>query len=439
MVPVNARGTVLEPAAELPVADEADVLVIGGGSAGWAAALAAARRGADTLLVERYGYVGGMATGGLVLVLDDWSDGSRKTVAGIMQEMVDRLLAVGAAVETPDEACYSRDEALWWRWAHWGFEDHYSPSRPKPLTYAVSFDAEQFKIVGNALLEEAGVRVRYHSWFSRALCQDSQIVGAVVESKEGRQALLGRVVVDATGDGDVFASAGAAHEVGQYIVSLAHRLGGVDVERCLTWQRAHPQRAAEVNGAIRRLMGGAWDLWWLRTTIPGIVWVNAPHMLGLDATKVADLTRAEVEGRKLIAGYLGYAREHLPGFEKAELIEVSPQLGVRQSRLLRGRYVVTRDDILSGREFEDSVARGRNYTTPYRALLPREIEGLLVAGRCYSATPEAQRMSREIAPCVAMGEAAGAAAALAARGGIAPSLVAVARLRADLAEHGALV
>lgn len=431
--------TVLEPATELPVVDEADVLVIGGGSAGWAAALAAARRGADTLLVERYGYVGGMATGGLVLVLDDWSDGRRKTVAGIMQETVDRLLPLGAAVETPAAACYQHDDALWWQWAPWGFEDHYSPLRPKPLTYAVSFDAEQLKVVGNTLLAEAGVRVRYHSWCARALREGDRVVGVVVESKEGRQALLGRVVVDATGDGDVFASAGVPHEVGQYMVSLAHRLGGVDVEQALAWERAYPKQAAEVNGTVRRLMGGSWDRWWLRTTLPGIVWVNAPHMVGLDATRVADLTHAEIEGRNLIIGYLGYARAHLPGFERAELIEVSPQLGVRQSRLLRGRYVVTREDILGCRQFEDSVARGRSYTTPYRALLPRDVDGLLVAGRCYSATPEAQRMSREIAPCVAMGEAAGAAAAIAARSRVTPAQVEPDVLRADLQVHGAIV
>ncbi len=431
--------TIREPTYDLPVVDEADVLVIGGGSAGWAAAIAAARRGADVLLVERYGYIGGMATGGLVLVLDDWSDGQRKTVAGIMQETVDRLVKLGAAVETPEEACYTHDDSLWWQWASWGFENHYSPLNPKPLTYAVSFDAEQWKMLGNAMLEEAGVRVRYHSWFARALRDGEQVTGAIVESKEGRQALLGRVVVDATGDGDVFATAGADHIVGRYIISLAHRLGNVDVGRTLEWQRSNPERAAEVNETLRRLMGGSWDLWWLRTTIPGVVWVNAPHMIGLDATKVADLTRAEVEGRKLIAAYLPYARQHLPGFEKAELIEVSPQLGVRQSRMLCGRYVVTKEDIASGRPFEDSVARGRAYSTPYRALLPRDVGGLLVTGRCYSATPEAQRMSREIAPCVAMGEAAGAAAVQAVRSGRDPAEIDVEVLRRDLQEHGAIV
>ncbi len=436
---MSVPGTVQEPARELPVVDQADVLVIGGGSAGWAAAIAAARRGADTLLVERYGYVGGMATGGLVLVLDDWADGRRKTVAGLMQETVDRLVATGGAVQTPEEAWFRHDDHLWWRWAHWGFEDHYSPLRPKPLTYAVSFDAEQFKLLGNVMLQEAGVRIRYHSWFAQTLREGDRVVGALVESKEGRQAILGRVVVDATGDGDVFATAGAEHEVGEYIVSLAHRLGGVDVERCLAWQREHPAAADEVNRTIRRLVGGAWDLWWLRTTIPDVVWVNAPHMTGLNATRVADLTRAEIEGRRLIEAYLPYARQHLPGFERVELLEVSPQLGVRQTRLLRGRYVVTRDDILSGREFDDSVARGRAYSTPYRALLPRDLDGLLVAGRCYSATPEAQRISREIAPCVAMGEAAGTAAAQAVQSRCSPADLDVDALRRDLQRAGAIV
>jgi hypothetical protein len=192
-----------------------------------------------------------------------------------------------------------------------------------------------------------------------------------------------------------------------------------------------------VNRQAKRILGGAWDLWWLRTPLPGVVWCNCPHLSGYDALSVVDLTQAQFEGRRRINEVVEYVRGHYPGFERSYLLDVGEQMGVRQSRLLRGEYVVTKDDIVERRHFRDSVARGRDYYTPYRAMVPTGVDQLLVAGRHYSATPEAQRISREIPPCMAMGEAAGVAAAQAVEKGVAVRDVDVTAVQARLRAQGA--
>jgi 2-polyprenyl-6-methoxyphenol hydroxylase-like FAD-dependent oxidoreductase len=432
-------STVIDPAAEVPVVEEVDVLVVGGGSAGVAAAIAAAREGARVGLVERQGYAGGMATGGLVIVLDDWADGAALTVGGLARETVKRLVGAGAAVETAPGQWPAHGDDAWWRWARWGFEDHYDRRRPKPITYGVNVDAEALKALFDEMLLDAGIGLRYHTWAVRAVVEGGRVRGVIAETKAGRQALLAGVVIDASGDGDVFASAGAPHQRGRYMVTLAHRLGGVDVERALAFEREQPEAWRRADAELRRLIGGSWDLWWLRTTRAGVVWCNCPHLVRVDALSPADLTRAEIESRRRIQRYLEDARRRLPGFEEAYLLETAAQIGVRQTRLLDGVYRVTKDDVLSGRRFDDTVARGRGYHVPYRALLPRGVEGLVVAGRCYSATSQAQRTSREIPPCMAMGEAAGIAAALAHRLGVALRALPVPALQARLREHGAVL
>jgi glycine/D-amino acid oxidase-like deaminating enzyme len=409
---VGADGEVYEPTATIPVVAETDVLVIGGGSAGVGAAVAAAKEGARALLVERYPYLGGMASGGMVLVIDDMMDGARQTVLGLAQEYVERLESLGAAVYPPLEDRYVARRDLWDKWARWGAYDLYARGSLKPITYAVAFDPDAWKRVSNDLLRDAGVTIRLHSWFSRPIMEGNRLVGAIFETPEGRQAIRANVTIDASGDAAVAAAAGADVEHSRYIVTLVHRYGGVDTERALRFEREHPEEAAAVNHEAKRILGGAWHFWWLLTPLPGVVWCNCPHLTGLDATSVGDLTSVEFEARARIEATHRFARENVPGFERAYLLDVGPQVGVRQGRLVRGEYLVTADDIKSARWFADSVARGRNYFTPYRSLLPREVEQLLVAGRCYSATPAAQKISREIGPCIVMGQAAGVAAAV---------------------------
>lgn len=428
--------TVREPAADTPVVAEADVVVVGGGPAGLAAAVAAARNGVKVLLLERYGYLGGMASGGMVVLLDDMCDRRGQTVAGIAQEIVDRMVAAGGAVTPPLEECFKQDIELWWRWARWGFEDFYARTTPRPTTYGASFDPECWKQVSFDMTAEAGIALRMHSWFARAIVEGGRVRAVVAETKAGRQAIAGRVFIDATGDGDVFASAGTPFVHGTYMLTLVHRLAAVDVERVIGFEREHPQEAREFNAAVKRIIGGSWDFWWLRTPRPGIVWCNCPHLHGLDGLSVENLTHLEVEARRRFVHAVAWLRSHMPGFEQAYILDGAPQAGVRQTRLLEGEYVLTKEDVVERRRFADVIGRGRDYFMPYRCLLPKGIGGLLVAGRCFSATPEAQKLSREIPPCMVMGEAAGTAAAMAVQAGVEPRAIDVPALQRRLLAQG---
>ena len=413
------------------------MVVVGGGPAGMAAAISAARQGASVTLLERYAYLGGLAAGGMVLVLDDFADGATEiTVRGIAQEMVERLHALGLAVYPPSDDRILSDE-MWRRWSRWGLFDLYAKGPRKSIVYAVAFDPDGWKRVSNDLVEETGIDVRLHSWYSAPIMEGDTIVGVICETKTGPQAILADVVIDASGDADVAASTGAPFLEGSYMVTTVFRLGNVDTEAAEHFEHSQPAECHAVNRQARRILGGSWAMWWLKTPLPGVVWCNCPHMTGYDGLSVEDLTAADREGRRRIAGLVEFAREHYPGFERAVVIDVAPQIGVRQSRLIEGEYVVTKDDVMSRAHFTDSVARGRGYYTPYRALLPQHVEQLLVAGRHYSVTPEAQKLSREIPPCMSMGEAAGTAAVEALDSGIAVRKVDVAAVQRRLRRHGA--
>jgi hypothetical protein len=404
------------------VVAQSDVVVVGGGPAGFSAAVAARREGASVTLVERYSYLGGLASGGMVLVLDDMHNGSEVTVSGICMEMIERMARIGACVFPPAEERVATWDA-YWKWARWGVFDFRAQSKPAPIVMAAAFDPDGWKRVSNEMITESGVDVRLHSWFAEAIVRDGRIGGVICETKAGRQAILGEVVIDTTGDLDVAAAAGAPFIEGAYILTTVFRLGGVDTESAERFRREEPEAFAKVDRQAKRVMGGSWDLWWLKTPLPGVVWCNCPHMTGLDGLKVEDITRADFEGRKRIYALVDYVRAHMPGFERCFVVDVAPQLGVRQTRLLEGEYVVTKEDVRDRVHFADTVARGRDYYTPYRSMLPREIDGLIVAGRHYSATESAQKMSREIPPCMSMGQSAGVAAAIAVARGVAPRRV----------------
>ncbi|MBV8186182.1 MAG: FAD-dependent oxidoreductase, partial [Alphaproteobacteria bacterium] len=323
-----------------------------------------------------------------------------------------RLETLGLAV-TPPESDRRSDPAMWRKWSRWGVFDFTSHMKPQPIVYAAAFDPDGFKRVANHMVAEAKIDLRLHSWFSRTIVKDGAAKGVIVESKEGRQAILGKIVVDATGDLDVAASAGAPFIEGAYIVTTVFRLGNVDIAEAERFEYEEPEAFKAIDREAKRIIGGSWDKWWLKTPLPGVVWCNCPHMANYDGLKVADLTRADFEGRRRIANLLEHLHAKMPGFRDCYVVDVAPQLGIRQTRLLDGVYVVTKEDVTERRHFADSVARGRDYYTPYRSMLPRNVANLIVAGRHYSATASAQKMSREIPPCMAMGEAAGVASALA--------------------------
>ena len=399
-------------ATQPPVVATSDVVVVGGGPAGFAAAVAARREGCSVTLIERYPYLGGLASGGMVLVLDDMTNGYEVTVTGVCMEMIDRMKAIGACVHPPKE-----DQRQSWdvhrKWAPWGLFDFRSSTKPMPIVMAAAFDPDGWKRVSNEMVSELGIDVRLHSWFSEAIVEDGRVAGVVCETKSGRQAIRGGIIVDASGDLDVAASAGASFTDGAYMITTVFRLGGVDADEAERFRHEAPEEFAVLDKQAKRIVGGSWDRWWLKTPLPGIVWCNCPHMTGLDALKVEDQTRADFEGRKRIYALVDFVRANMPGFRDCFVVDVAPQLGVRQTRLLQGEYVVTKDDVNNRVHFADTVARGRDYYTPYRSMLPRGIDGLIVAGRHYSATESAQKLSREIPPCMSMGQSAGVAAALA--------------------------
>jgi hypothetical protein len=433
---MTSLQTIDEQGGKVPVVAEADLVVVGGGPAGIAAAVAGARNGLSVVLLERYPYLGGLASGGMVLVLDDMCNGTEVTVKGLCGELIDRMTTMGLCVTPPEEDWIS-DETKFKQWARWGTYDFHSHAKPQPICYASAFDPDGFKRASNDMVAESGVNLRLHSWFSKTIVEDGVVKGVICDSKAGRQAILGKVVVDATGDLDVAASAGAAHSHGSFIVTTVFRLGGIDTDEAERFEYEEPEAFAQIDREAKRIMGGSWERWWLKTPLPGIVWCNCPHMAGFDGTSVEDLTRADFKGRERIAALVEYVRASVPGFQNAFVVDVAPQIGVRTSRLLEGEYVMSKEDVSSRRHFSDSVARGRDYYYPYRTLLPKDVKQLLVAGRHYSSTASAQRISREIPPCMAMGEAVGVAASVALSDGVTVDKADVAKIQRLLREQGA--
>lgn len=422
---------------QVPVVARTDVVVVGAGPAGLSAAVSAARNGCSVTLIERYHHLGGMASGGMVLVLDDMvNDGHEIVTTGIVSEFVERMAKQNGAVFPPPEDCL-RNMEMWKKWSRWGCINFHETGMPQPILHAVAFDPDAWKRVSLDLVREAGVNLRLHSWFSEAIVEGSRVKGVICQTKVGRQAIMADMVIDATGDLDLAASAGAQHTLGQYIVTTVFRLCDVDTDRAEAFEYANPEAYKALDRQARRVIGGAWGMWWLKTPLPGIVWCNCPHMLGHDGLSPEGMVAAEYEGRERMMNLLAFARENLPGFENAKMLGAAEQLGIRQTRLLQGEYVVTKKDVTSRRHFADSVCRGRDYYTPYRALLPRGVDNLIVAGRHYSAESEAQKMSREIPPCMSQGEAAGVAVSLALAGNTALRDVDVTAIQKQMRAQGA--
>jgi len=393
--PSIVDGKVIQPQRELPVLHQTDVLVVGGGAAGVPAAIAASRAGAKVALVERYGHFGGQWTGGLVLlVIGHIIKGGKQVCQGIGEEMMRRL-------DKLDGAIVNRRPG----------------SNP-------TVDAEAVKYVMVEMIEEAGVKVFLHAWSADAIINGDKVCGVVLESKSGRQAILAKTVIDASGDGDVFAAAGAEFEHRAHNIGLVSRVGNLDrVDRELA-KAAKPKH-----------LGGV-------TPVPGVNWVNmlGPEVDGLD---VETLTRLEMNHRKFIWRNMQKVRA-TPGYEKVYLMETAPQLGVRITRVLAGLKSVMMDDLKAGTQFADVVgvggAAGGNHgewQIPYGALVPKKVDNLLAAGRCISAEMRMADLVRLIPNCFVTGHAAGAAAAVAVQDGCRPRDVEVAKVQKILRQQEA--
>ena len=397
-----------EPARDLPVIGSPDVLVVGAGSAGIAAAVGAARRGADVWLVERYGFIGGLATFGLINLLLTLDDGAgTQVVAGLCQEVVDRLDGSGDARYPARDEWGSTDAALVEQWREWGL---IWGAPPDVVRYSVAFDPEAFCDAAFDMLRDAGVRLRLHSWCAHAYAPDGGIEAVVLESKRGRDVVQPGVVIDTTGDGDVMVAAGAAFESISIPPHLWFRVGGVD------------------------------DGVGFRTTAPRRVLVPwGPLDRRVDATDPDDLTAAELECRAAVRAHVARVRAEHPG---AWLDDVAKMIGITESRRLVGDYVLEKSD--GDRRFPDAIARTGHWTkrdvvfdVPYRCLTTAAVRNLLVAGRCISTSRYVHQATKEIPAAMATGEAAGVAAALASDGNV--RTVDVDALRHDLAMHGAIV
>ena len=432
-----------EPAREIPVVREVEVLVVGGGPAGIGSAVAAARNGARTLLVERYGFLGGMATAGLVRGISGVRIHGKRVVGGIPWELVLRMEALGGAASD-------------------------AGSRPGvPPDFPV--DAEVLKYVANEMVLEAGAEMRLHTLGVDVVTEEDHIRGIIVESKSGRQAILAQVVVDATGDGDVAARAGVPFDKGRpgqggmQNMTLVMILGGLDTDQLWKEWAGDFDRVCQ-NERLRRLLteahergevpvfGGPWVRGSVKGVRPGEMYVNVVRQWG-DATNVEDLTRAEIDGRRHVMAFVDFFKAHVPELADCRLVQTGTQVGLRETRRIHGDYTLTLDDVLAGGGFPDVIARGahgvdihppstaedqvytrleQDYGISYRCLLARGVDNLLVAGRCISATHEALATSRVMGTCMALGQAAGTAAALAVRAGITPRELDVPELRRTL-------
>lgn len=405
--------TIHRPAADIPVMLKTEVLVCGGGPAGTAAALAAARLGAKVTILERYNHLGGLATGGLVLVLPHFIDNGRRTIGGLGLEMRDAMAATGEA------------------WAH-GPGD------------AVYFDPEALKWLSVKLCVDAGVEVLHHCWLSDAIVEDGRVKGVIFESKAGTQAALADVVIDATGDGDIFAWAGADFEKSDQAIGIPFRVGGLDIERWMAWTGQNPDASREFWESLKQTIEWPGQMFYIAgmNVEQGTGWGNNYYREadGLDPRVLSEI---EVGGRLKIRHALEVLRKGLPGWEKSWLIDTVSQIGVRRSRRLNGMYQITGPQTaLVDWRHPDAIGRGNDfrqqglvYDIPYGSLVPEKLDGLLTCGRCLSCDDDALEPIREIHVCWVSGEGAGAAAALAVQARCQPREVDVPKLQETLRQN----
>ena len=443
--------TYLEPQTALPVVAQADVVVVGGGSAGTAAAIAAARAGAKTILMERYGQLGGMPTGGEVILIPSLSSGGTVMIRGVMLEIMERLTALGGVCGPDVKDSGKTTPALLEHWSK-----YFNMTWDSKVCYGGYVDPDLMKIVLSQMMEEAGVDLYLHSWGCRAITENGAVKGVLFESKEGRQAILGKVVVDCTGDGDIFAAAGAECEVDLSSLSAApgnadivhdvsrtaslavvYRLGGADFEAFADYGKAYPQALKAQEAEMNRIAGYSMKVF--PTSRNDVVWVDN-WVLGYSSIKVKGLTAVETAVRRTLLDVMDYMRrEQIPGLEHVWLYDTAPQLGTRGSRRVLGTHHLSMDDLFGRKQFDDVIAVIPSTVNPTMpqvpsqiplgTLIPRKVDGLLVAGRCFSSALEANSLTNLVPHCFAYGQAAGAAAAVAAQTGVQPRAVDVKKVQ----------
>jgi len=428
---------------------ETDVLVIGGGPGGMSAALAAARTGAETMLVERYGCFGGVITQSMIGTLA-WYRSNACTVdaGGIGVEFEQRAKAMGASLSI--------------------------------FLYEV-VDTEVFKFIADQMIQAAGIIPVLHCMTVDVIMEGSTIKGVVTESKSGRQAILAKRVIDATGDADIAYRAGVPclmdpkNKLEE--VSVNFGCSGVDIDKFLNYTLSKPSSIADWGedsgekesgefstfllepfkkareaGEIPDTSTRVQSYWGNFTDAGEVTSLNAIHMPDIDPTDVRDLTKAEIEGRQYVMWAVEALKKYTPGFEKARLRTMGASLGVRESRKIEGAYNITEDDVLHQAKFDDSIgifpefldgnhiavmpSTGRYFQVPYGIILPQKVENLLVAGRCVAGDKVSHAATRQMMCCTVTGQGAGVAAAVSLKDNVPCSRVNIAEVQKVLKKQG---
>jgi hypothetical protein len=441
---------------------EADIIVCGGGPAGVNAAIAAGRSGAKTILVERYGFIGGMSTAALVYPWMTFHTlEGKQVIKGIAQEIIDRLMAMNGSPG------HLRDTV--------GFTNTITPYHP-----------EMYKVLAVDMLKEAGVKLLLHSFMDEVYTANHTIEAIQLTTKSGKIIVKGKVFVDTTGDADLAYYAGAPCLQGRDGDSLTQpmtmkfRMRGVDLDRVKRYMIEHPDefyRKTPFAELEKLPLSGVMGFFkhWKEADLPinrdqvlfftgpaeDEVLVNTTRVQGLNGLDVEDLTEAEEQGRKQVMMVANFMTANLPGFEKASISNVGAQIGIRETRRIDGLYALQAEDVVQGRKFDDVIARsgypidihdpsGKGvtaawvqgdgaYDIPYRCLLPKEINNLLIGGRCISTSHEALATTRLTPSCMATGQAAGTAAGLAVEYGLAPAAIDISLLQRKLVAGGVVL